>query len=840
MIRTFSLLLLSILFTLQLAHPLPVQAGDTAARLQMAVKRMSTWLGADENAMRWRQALLLNILESQSAKGDRAETEMLQLVLQRFESNMPGVEHPAFVDVRDALRAHYAHIEAAAQLDVPHYLSNLSQYPFRDLSVAEIDEYRQDSIYFLELFGNQYRNRHPQDMCDTLFAKLKLDETLERLKGLEIGPLLPSPIAPFEPTLREPAEDSGLENEEEKALREQDILRLAEYQKMVADQDKERLTIRAEILRALIEVTRAFEDDQTEYLDVYYGSARLSLDRFVRLLAYSTDRNLPVIIDRQLAVIAENYPLLGNPNQRSAAAKVGDALGYLESSLQHTELATAIRRKFSLPNAVIEIRPNLFAEQTTRTNAETLPVNEIILGRQILGNAFTTTRAGIELLNDPHQIAVSIHLQGNLYSDTYTKQGPITAFTGSNGVFEGRRNVFANVGGFYSKDPYVAANIQSYFKNVNLQLKLINRIAEKQFLKDKVRGEGIAAARAEMRIDDEFRQQTDEAIDNGRTQLEGSSEKLDSYRTAIPSVYAFSQSDRIEAHAHKVDAFHLAATSPPQPGRVPADVRVRLHESMMINFVDPLFVGKTLSNTEIAETAEKLLGSTPDAFADEGADEEPWSITFSRIQPFQFELDANRLKVGIIGERFTRGTTVIRSGMIIKLTYAIVRREGKLYLVRDGKATVDYADPTDQNARAISFKTFLEKKLNPEKSQDPQGRDLEEGNGLMPNQENIALVQEDDFEGLELPANLIPVDKVEALKDMEVARNLQLVELRMEGGWLYVGWNRSGPNSRGMAIDTPAIQDYVAMSPANAAESNPSTEKNPEGTRPSDAPLGDK
>ncbi|MEZ6092965.1 MAG: hypothetical protein R3C03_01825 [Pirellulaceae bacterium] len=663
-------------------------------------------------------------------------------------------------------------------------------------------------------------------MTRIFYDDVKIQETMELIQGIDLTAILPKQKPAFVPSLREPSEDTGVESDDEKRIREADEQRRVDEDKAFADQEKVRVALRVEKLRALLAANREFESKMTSNQDVYFGSARFALDRFARILAYSTDRDLKEkVVDPQLKIIAENYPLVSSGSDRMAIAKVGDALGYLESSLQHGQLVTAIRRKHSLPNAMVLVHSNLLAARVSRSNSEVRPVNEIILGRQIFGDALTSTNVNLELLPNSQQIAASIHLHGTIESDTYTHQGRITAFAGSNGEFEARRNVFANVGGFYAKAPYVAANIQSYFKSVSLNLRIAQRIGQKTFTRDKERSEGIAAARAEIRINDEFREQTDEPIANGVDRLSEAALNMNPYRTAIPSLYAHSESDRILAFAHKVDPFHLAANSEPESARVPADVNVRLHESMLINYVDPIFVGRTLTNEQIAERVSELLGSTPEAFAAD-PEEDPWSITFARVQPFQFEIDDNRIRIGIIGERFTRGTSTIRSGLVIKATYCIVRKDGALYLAKMGDITVDYAEGTQPDGRTVSFKTFLEKKLN----SINDGGDAEPGPDneipLNPGQGNAVERQNEvaatsetsqEFDGVKLPDNLIPVDQIKAAEVGDFARQLSLVEIRMAGGWLYLGWKHIDPlNGAGtvLSVDTPAIVDYSEYSRA--------------------------
>ena len=146
---------------------------------------------------------------------------------------------------------------------------------------------------------------------------------------------------------------------------------------------------------------------------------------------------------------------------------------------------------------------------------------------------------------------------------------------------------------------------------------------------------------------------------------------------------------------------------------------------------------------------------------DEEQEDESFSITFATTRPIQFEFENSTLGVAISGRRFLQGNKKINTGLKIGLRFKIKRVDGKLKLVRSGKAELDYVG--EKNTTAVAFRSFLYGKLNPE-----------EGG------EQISI---------ELPDNLLPIDQVEALKDNKLARGMTLVQCRSEGGWLYLGWN---------------------------------------------------
>ncbi|HMP79019.1 MAG TPA: hypothetical protein PKD54_06170, partial [Pirellulaceae bacterium] len=367
------------------------------------------------------------------------------------------------------------------------------------------------------------------------------------------------------------------------------------------------------------------------------------------------------------------------------------------------------------------------------------------------------------------------------------------AFSGSHGEFEARRHLYANLGGFFEQSPYVAANLDSDFRGVDCRLRIVNRIAQQQYLKDKDLSEGIAAGRAERRIANEFQMQTDEALRDAKLRLSDVVGSAYHQSRWLPRAYLSSRSDSIHCQVQKSDMYHLAAGLPPSFGLLGSDVELLIHESLLTNYADPLVVGRTFTNEELATRAAELFGEMPKAFQQEPG-EEPWAITFPSTSAVQIELEENRIRIAITGRQFSQGNNTIRGSLIIRASFKLVRDENRLLLVRDGDVQIEYENPDDVNARLSAFRTFLETKLN-----------LPVGPGELPADAV-----------LELPPDLIPIDRLgTAEAGAELAGKLKLIQLRVEEGWLAAGWKLSvSPQwSATEHLDLPAIHPWNRTAP---------------------------
>ena len=445
----------------------------------------------------------------------------------------------------------------------------------------------------------------------------------------------------------------------------------------------------------------------------------------------------------------------------------------------------AIRARYSNPNFYVGVSGKLINRLGGQNVTMSDPLRENVGGRLVRGNIRTDVRVRVELVDDPNQVQANVRLDGSLESSAYIQQGKVQVFTGASGQLGAVRSVFANIGGLFGSDPQVAANVTANFAGTSSRLKLVNKIAAKKFAEARSKSEAFAAQTAEEQLTDQFGTQTDTALVAGKEGLQKAQVALAANSLLVPQIYLRSTNTQVVVVGKKSSIGTLGAPDYPIALTVPTDVSIRVHETLLSNFLDDNFRGKTFTDKQLAEEIGQLTGGETPAFAppagEEGEEDEDnsFSITFDNVRPIQFEFDNNGLGVSIAGRRFSQGERRTNTRLRIGLRFKIMRKDGKLKLVRDGKATVDYIDDK-KDARAVFFRSFLEGRLNPKEG----GQQIE----------------------VDLPDNLIPIEEVEALQESEVAKQMRLVQVRSENGWLYLGWNHQPENTYfAWQMDIPAI-----------------------------------
>lgn len=801
-------------------------AQDTTSRLRASVARMNDWLGTGQKAQLWREYLDLNVLDSQSARGEQADPATLQILLNRLQEDQAGLEHGVFAEVRGAVAAQIMQLNKirSAELVDLQFAAQQAIAGFRVPTKAELENDRAIAKYELSLLMSSYRRDFDSRTRGIVFHKLKLKDAIAFLDELEIEmppevsvgkmdsmiqdqralleavedkidalPIdtsdnnndeqTPQPDDEIALKLQAPGPDDDDEDsieslETKKEALEERIAELRTKRGEVLTLDRPRLVARNKFGRELRQIQKRFNDLLRTQTDAAFGSAATAINRLTDSYIFGTQDNIQEEFLEKVAELAELIPTLSDPNDWLSHAKLGQLLLWMERHQQLTDLCVAIRSRFSNANAYVSVSSRLIQSQTTRSEAAYDRVAEDFLGRFARGLSYTDTTVNLVPMYDPNQVRLGIILSGTASANTYVRERMFRIDSSSSGYLSARRDLFANLYGLFSSDSSFDAKLAAQYGGINTSIGFVQRLAAKSFAKEQARTEAESSRRAESRLRERFEAETSQAINEGVDQLESISEKVRSVSALLPQLYLRSFSDRVEAVAKKDTRFSIAAPSQPMLQTAGSDVQVRLHQSMLCNYLDLVFAGKSFTRDELIAEAKELLGDSELLAADDGAADdvapiEDFKITFPRTRPVQIEFNGNRIGLIITGSRFQQGDQSITTTVVARLAFKIVNRNGKLFVVLSDGPEISLSEDEDPSAESIAFAKILENRITES-------------------------AEESGDAAVELPANLIP--DVDALKDVDVVNSLQLGLLKLEQGWAYLGWNyQSG------VVDTPAI-----------------------------------
>ena len=808
--------------------PQNVSAQDTTDRLRTSVARMNSWLGVGEKAQTWRRILNLNVLDSQAAKGEQADVNTLRGLLGRFENNGESVGHPVFQEVKAAITNHVAQlyrVQTQELFDL-QFAAQQAIAKFEPPTVEALELSRDYARYELQVLKKVYRRDLDSRTRAEIFYKLKLNDTIKLLSDLKVE--LPPEVSlgkmrsmrkdeedrleeiedridalpietpeedeneiELEPLqLDSPGPDNSGEDDlktletKQKAIEER-IKELREKMRDVLNVDRPRLIRRRDYGNALREAQSRFRMLARKQTDPAFASAKSAFDRFADAFEFSTEDNIQEEYIEQVVELAKLIPELGNPESTLDHARLGSILQWLEDRNQLKDLCVSIRRKYSGPNAYVSISSRLIQSLTSQSSSEVDNVAEDFLGRFARGTSMTNTTVNVVTVPDPDQIHVSILLNGTASTNTYVRELVFKIRSSASGLLSARRDLFANLNGLYASQSNVDAMLSAQFGGISSKLKLVQRLAARSFAEEKGRTDAESGRRARTRLRERFDSETGSAVSDGVMQIENVAAKAREYAAFLPQLFMRSFSDRVEVVAKKDTRATLAATVYPQFRAAGSDVQIKLHESMLANYLDQIFAGKEFTNSDFEKelmsfglSAEMLSGASANAEADD-AEEEEFRITFPEVRPVQIRFSQNRMSVIITGTRFEQGENSIKTSVAIKLSFKVVNRNGKLFLIPQGGPEVNLAEGEKPGADSIAFAKILETRLG-------------------------EVVEKNGSEGFELPANLLP--PVAALDGVDLIRSLHLGLFEMRDGWLYLGWNYQGG-----VVSTPAIWNELTI-----------------------------
>ena len=327
-------------------------AGATA-HLQNSVRRLSAWLSKSDDASAWRRYLLLNVLETQTAKGDQADVATLMQIRDRFAVDNDELKKPAFNDVKLALDAQISRLGKRLGGDL-RIRALESQARYKAISISTMEFQRDKAVYEFNLLRDHYRETMRSRERAELFYEMKLDETIELLEEMEFElppefsagkvqsmirdvqerldevveqidalPATPEPDdeedekqEPIEPAIDNdlpqlgPIPDSNVKtvdelNQERKTIEEK-IEALQTQREEILEADRPRVLARNNSLRKLLTFTRSYADIVRSQPNPYFVSAAMSLDEFFWTYYYGTEDNLQEDFIRKLEEVDAN------------------------------------------------------------------------------------------------------------------------------------------------------------------------------------------------------------------------------------------------------------------------------------------------------------------------------------------------------------------------------------------------------------------------------------------------------------------------------------------------------------------------------------------------------
>lgn len=728
----------------------PKSSPDPAPVLA-ALNRVDAWLGAGENAQRWRRFVGIPALRTEVPKGPQANTAPITEALQRLASKAPGLELKPFAQLRDALSDFRRQLSAQGTPDFASLAAAVSddRQPLTPEQFVQIRETMRDRAGALEqawggpntslahgwkkfLLWDQLEPNFADDFEITRGSLMKLDEVLLRFRSNQPGLELPV----FTDAARA----------------------IAHY--------------RALATWATASKSRDIRADYGELL-------------------------------KQIAVDLQRH--FENPTTETAW-KAGRILGVIDNLGHSADFVRTVRDRFAQKNIIGFASARVLENLPNRDFSQVRPVRDCILGTSIFGSAQTMGNIRYELIPSDDSIQLMVHLTGRANSRTNGYNGPVRINShGNTSYAASKRLSFSDVA--FEADPAVAeVDTRTQIKSIQktggqFAANLIEKVAWKRAMESKRQAERISAAHTRENVIDEFNERVAKDLGDARLRYQTRVRDPLTRRAVTPEYLHMSSSPNgIEIETTFAARYQLAANQGPPVPKPGHDLLLQVHESAVNNYL-PLALASARISQETAEQAPDLQGDVPnwikvlsvkkpqlagvaatgaavvnkaaetiDQVVEGEADERgpndppalppfrPYSITLNSEAPAGVHFDDGKAVIRVRASKLY-SDDVEYSNWDFIITYAVTQDNDRILLKRVGDIEVfptgfDPAWDKQLTAQQSGFRSTLAKNINARANA-----------------------------GESFPKE-IPIDPIRVAS----VGTLLLNEIKVDDGWLTVGW----------------------------------------------------
>jgi hypothetical protein len=417
---------------------------------------------------------------------------------------------------------------------------------------------------------------------------------------------------------------------------------------------------------------------------------RDAVNQLIPAILYQNRERIVVAIARRLDKLATQFESLDAVPSIEDTADARLILSYLEDMNQQTAVVGTMRRLFSQPNVLIQIRESMIQELVTRGVDSNRPVTDCILGTRIVGTANINGAVTANLLPANDLVRMQLTMSGQLVSRNVGYNGPVRLRTTGRAGICVTRTLNITDSGVSFEPTFADANLKTEINSIDHPLRLVRRIAWRKSREMKPQADRIAKAHLRQQLaagfDKETRETAAAAPPDPLARVRSVLQRLD---IPEPARQMKSTDEAIEvcSMVRRTDQIGSPVPAPPLSNNF--QVALQIHESAVNNSLGHLLAGRTMTGKQLNELMSKTgrAEQQPD-----DPEKLKFEMDFDRIRPVIFEARDNMLRVGIRGTRFAEeGKPTTNEVVEIVAAYSpALMQDGRAVLVREGDVEVDF------------------------------------------------------------------------------------------------------------------------------------------------------
>ena len=466
--------------------------------------------------------------------------------------------------------------------------------------------------------------------------------------------------------------------------------------------------------KSLVQIEKNFRQNYFGLEMSKFTNVRDALKSYTHALRFSSNRPQTIaILKDRLTKLSEQLQMPQFSQDFANTRDIGQMIANLSQSNQSTDLVNAVRGNYSRANARVLISSEFLTQKFTKPVYEPNPVDEVILGTQLIGQSVMQGFVTPQLLDSSSNAALRLNLSGNFSSQNIGYNRSVKLHTQGYGTVSASETIALTDHGLVTlNDTSVDAGLSSQIDSIEAKLRIVRKIAAKQAAKQKPEADAIAEGRLETRLRDQFHRQLSQ-------QVLQANEKIKTPDLPVLRRLGLEQPTRITWSSPQYLALLWKVQDGPQLAAPvscplvvePNGITVQLHESVITNITDPILAGRILRNTEMESFAAQfadVLGSKPVV---KPQDDQPWALTFENYHPVEVQLDDSLVTFRIRTTKLDRGDQVVDQDASIEASYRVTLIDGAIQLDRQGEVKIDFTGKQQRGVRAASLRNLLKKQF---------------------------------------------------------------------------------------------------------------------------------
>lgn len=461
------------------------------------------------------------------------------------------------------------------------------------------------------------------------------------------------------------------------------------YQRLSAGEEGLNLVWFVDVQRALRQYLRASEDVNNPDVAKIYAQ---NLDRLAAALkAYAA-----------------------KPTTEDALA-ISESLRGLKADRQAAKLTDDVAAQFRRPNLFVEINENVVNASFGEKVDDVEPICDCILGTSIQGTAHTVGESTAKVSDSDRFAVIDNILMATAYSNTVGRNGPVCIYSNGTTCIGAIKRLWIDENGLSSYPASSNAVTHTCISDIQSikGRKFIERIAWKKAGKQLPKAESVASRHAESRVNARIDERADESLGEANANFQKKIRTPLVEHKLFPEDVKFASAQQaIRIHSTQGGTSLIAAPNDP-PAAEPADLTVRVHESMVNNYALDALGGMTVRQERAEKAVIDLFGELPEEMKTDPK-EEPWGIIFAKRQPVTVTFADDGFKVTIHGAGYYKGDAP-QPAMDVTAAYKIEKTADGFKAVRQGDVSIfpPGFDPITQqlSARHQTIRHLLEQRF---------------------------------------------------------------------------------------------------------------------------------